>query len=460
MGWAYTWRNEILTVGSEIDLAAKGSTLCGSFAAIPGTRNRFSLGYTQGDPAAIPLLGAAADERLRQTLAWWRCWRARCSYEGVHKEEVRQSALVLKLLAYALSGAVIAAPTTSLPEWIGGERNWDYRYCWLRDAGLTVQALLGLGYDDDARDFLGWLLHATRLTWPKLQVVYDLYGRQSLEEKELSHFAGYRGSRPVRIGNAAYGQCQLDIYGQVIMAAERVVAAGGRLDGTEKRMLIGLGRSVCELWREPDSSMWEFRGPRRQYTFSKVMCWIALDRLLKLDAEGSISLKSRAVQFRRERDYIRETIETRGFNQALGSYTSELDGSQVTASLLLMGILGYQDPSDARMRGTYDLVSERLACNGLMHRYEPGYGGTKAPEGAFGICSFWPIEYLAKRGDVEEAQKLLDHVCSFSNDLGLFAEEIDPETGAALGNFPQGFTHVGLINAALAIEQARRRREC
>ena len=455
-GWAYTWGNEILTVGSDVSFAAQGTTLTGAFVAAPGTRQRFALGYNQGEPATVPPPGHSIDESLRQTLCWWHAWIDRCSYEGVHREEVRRSALVLKLLTFALSGAVLAAPTTSLPEWIGSDRNWDYRYCWLRDAGLTVQALLGLGYPDDASDFLGWLLHATRLTWPQLQVLYDVYGRTSVRECELSHFAGYRGSKPVRIGNAAAGQCQLDIYGQVILAAERVVAAGGRLDETEGYMLRGFGRTVCKQWRLPDSSMWEIRGPRRQYTFSKIMCWVALDRLLKLGEQGAISLRSQAGDFRRERDAIRQTVEAHGFNQALGSYVSELDGSKAMSSLLQAGTLGYCGPNDPRITGTLKLVLQRLSRNGLMYRYEPGYDGDTAPEGAFGICSFWPIELLAMRGEVDQAEKLLDHACSLANDVGLFAEEFNPADGSPLGNFPQAFTHVGLINAALAIERARR----
>ena len=459
-GWAYVWHNEILTVGSDAALSADGTVLSGSFVSKPGTRHRFSLGYNQGEPATIASSGKAIDERLRQTHAWWQTWIDRCTYQGPHRAQVCRSALVLKLLTYALSGAVLAAPTTSLPEWIGGDRNWDYRYCWLRDAGITVTALLGLGYPDDARDFLDWLLHATRLTWPKLHVMYDIYGRQYLKESELTHFAGYRGSKPVRIGNAAYGQCQLDIYGQVILAAERVAAAGSELDKTEGRMLRGLGRTVCEEWRDPDSSMWEIRGAPRHYTSSKVMCWVALDRLLKLEAQGKIWLGALAADFRRERDAIGVAVEAHGFNPALGSYTSVLDGNEVTASLLQMGILGYRHHNDPRMTGTFDLVLRRLAHNGLMYRYELGEDGMAAPEGAFGICCFWPIELLAMRGEIDQAEKMFGHLCSLANDVGLFAEEMDPDTGAPLGNFPQAFTHVGLINAALAIERAQQSAPC
>jgi GH15 family glucan-1,4-alpha-glucosidase len=290
-----------------------------------------------------------------------------------------------------------------------------------------------------------------------LQVAYDLHGRKCLEERELSHFEGYQGSRPVRIGNNACGQRQLDVYGNVILAAEGIVAAGGQLDRTESRMLAGFGRTVCKIWREPDSSMWEIRGPQRQYTVSKVMCWLALDRLLKLNEQGRISLGSLANRFRDERMAIADMIETRGFNRNPGSYTSELDGSQAEASLLLMGLLGYKEPNDPRMIATYELISRRLARNGLLYRYEPGYDGNASTEGTFGICTFWAVEYLAKRGEIEAAENMLDQACSYANDLGLFAEEIDPDTGASLGNFPQAFTHVGLINAALAVHRARQR---
>ncbi len=455
LGWAYMWLNEIIVLRSEVSLARVDNALAGAICVQPGGRYRLSLSYSQGDPALIPPLGGEADARLQRTLDWWRHWCSGCIYSGPYREHVLRSALVLKLLSYAPSGAIIAAPTTSLPEIIGGNANWDYRYCWLRDAGLTMQALVGLGYQDDAESFLSWLLHATRLTWPKLQVLYDVYGRTSLQEQELADFDGYRGSRPVRVGNGAFSQRQLDIYGEVVVAADAVVSGGGTLDRVEARMLAGLARTVCKQWREPDSGIWEIRGPQRQYTFSKVMCWAALDRLLKLHDRGVVDLGSPAEQFRRARAAIADAIERRGFNPVINSYTSELDGNHVDASLLLMASVGYQDARHPRMLSTYYRIRERLSHHGLLQRYEAGYSGHARQEGAFGICSFWPIEHLTRRGELGAAKALFEHLASFANDLGLFGEEIDPDTGSALGNFPQAFTHVGLINAALAIERAR-----
>jgi GH15 family glucan-1,4-alpha-glucosidase len=356
-------------------------------------------------------------------------------------------------MTFALSGAVVAAPTTSLPEAIGGQRNWDYRYCWIRDAALTMRAFTGLGYGDEAASFLQWLLHATRLTWPALQVMYDVYGRTNLREQELDHLAGFRRSRPVRIGNGAHAQVQLDVYGGILSAALDYVANGGPLQADEGRLLAGFGKTACEKWREPDNGMWEIRGAKRHYTVSKVMCWAALEGLIKLSERGCARID--AARFREERDAIAQAIETRGFNPSLGSYVSELDGDRVDAALLLMGCLGYKDPGDARMRSTFETIRARLGRDALLYRYEDGYDGLPSREGAFGICSFWAIDNLAKRGDLEEAEQAFARMLSFANDVGLFSEEIDPETGSALGNFPQAFTHVGLINAALAIAAAR-----
>ena len=463
MGWSCAWGDEIVHVHSDVDLAVEapssGTSWCGlsaTFSLAPGERRYFSLCYSKGEPAIIAMLGEDADERLEHTLAWWRHWSAQIVYEGPHRDAVVRSAVTLKLLSFSLSGAIVAAPTTSLPETIGGDRNWDYRYCWLRDAGLTMQALIGLGIREDATAFLDWLLHATRLTWPKLKIMYDVFGRSGLDERSLPHLAGYQGSRPVRIGNGAHNQQQTDIYGEVILAAHTYVAAGGLIDSAGARMLAGLGQVVCGIWRAPDSGIWEIRGARRQYVFSKVMCWTAFDRLIALHELGAIDLGDRLMSYRAEREAIAELIETRGFNTAIQSYTGELDGSQVDASLLLMSSVGYCNATDPRMRATYDLICQRLGRDGLVQRYEPGVDGLEGDEGAFGICSFWAVEQLARSGEIAQAEQQFTHLLSFGNDVGLFAEELDAQTGEALGNFPQAFTHVGLVNVALAIQQARR----
>ncbi len=455
LGWTYLWGDEVLVVHSDIALKQEGDALVGTVTLGPGERRYLSLAYTKGDPAILPPLGRHAEERIADTIAWWRDWTGRCRYTGPYREEVVRSAVTLKLLTYTLSGAIVAAPTTSLPEAIGKGRNWDYRYCWLRDAGLTTEALLATGYREEALSFLGWMLHATRLSWPELQVMYDVFGRTRLDEKELAHLAGYAASRPVRIGNDAHHQRQLDIYGEVVNAACAALAGNGRLDNESARMLTGLGDVVCRQWRESDSSIWEVRGPLRHYTFSKVMCWAALDGLLKLHKDDALVLPAAKVDlFGRERAEIEQAIERRGFNTALGSYVSVLDGDKVDASLLLMACIGYKDAGDPRMRSTYDLIHQRLGRNGLLHRYER-FDGIAGVEGAFGICGFWAIDNLAKRGDIDAAERRFRHMLSFANDLGLYAEEIDIASGAALGNFPQAFTHVGLINAAVAIERAR-----
>ena len=320
-----------------------------------------------------------------------------------------------------------------------------------------MEALINLGFHDDGRAFLTWLLHATRLTWPELQVMYDVYGRTRLTEQELDHLTGYRGSRPVRIGNGAYSQYQLDVYGEVVAAADAYVEGGGTLEPGECRMLVGFGHVVCKQWRNPDHGIWEARGEQRQHTFSKLMCWVALDRLLKLGGKGVLSLGAAADRFRGERDAIAMVIEEQGYNAQIESYASELGGDAVDASLLLMPCLGYRPADDPRVRSTYERIWQRLGHNGLLYRYERGYDRMESREGAFGICCFWAVHHLACRGDVAEAKRMFEHILSFANDVGLYGEEIDPETGAALGNFPQAFTHVGLINAAVAIERAAKR---
>ncbi len=459
LGWFCSWGHEVLHVGCEAELHQDAATLRGTATVGPGEQRAFSLSYGNGEMAVVAPLGAHAAERLTRTMAWWRTWSERVVFAGQHREAVVRSAITLKLLTFAPSGAIVAAPTTSLPETLGGGRNWDYRYCWLRDAGLTMQALVGLGVREDARAFLEWMLHATRLTRPKLRIMYDIYGRGGLAETELPHFAGYRSSAPVRIGNGAHEQQQLDVYGEVMFAACTFASDGGRIDAAGARMLRGLGRVVRQSWRGADSGIWEVRGAQRHYTFSKMMCWVALDRLLALDAMGAVKLrKIEAAACVAERNNIAALIEAHGFNEGLGegigAYTLELDGDSVDAAMLLMATVGYKPADDPRVVSTFKATVDQLGSDGLLQRYESGADGLEGDEGAFGICSFWAVEQLALRGDTAGALAAFEHLLSFGNDLGLFAEQIDGRTGEQLGNFPQAFTHVGLINAALAIERA------
>jgi GH15 family glucan-1,4-alpha-glucosidase len=415
-----------------------------------GERRYLSLTYGEEAPAIVPPLGEAARIRLARSVRWWRDWAGRCAYQGPYRDAVVRSALALKLMAYAPSGAVVAAPTTSLPEKPGGVRNWDYRYCWLRDASFTLRALFALGYDEEAQAFLSWILHATRLTWPELQVVYDVFGEAHLPESELLHLEGYADSHPVRIGNDAHGQLQLDVYGEVIDAATQFAGRGGRFDRDTSRMLLGLGETVCRRWREPDEGIWEGRSGRFHHTHSKVLCWVALDRLIQLHVAGRLRLP--VGRFRTHRDAIRAVIEARGYNRQLQSYTRTFDGDEMDASLLVLPLYGYIKGTDPRMRSTGARIQEQLARNSLVYRYETKTNDGLPPgEGAFGICSFWAVECLARGGQVEAAGQAFEQLLSYANDLHLFAEETDPDTGTLLGNFPQAFTHVGLINAALTL---------
>ena len=443
-------RGQILALQSEIPLTTgSGRGACGRARLEAGQTRTLSLTYNRWLPAIISAMGDGAADRVARSLAWWDTWIRECRYDGPYADAVRRSVVTLKLLTYAPSGAVIAAPTTSLPEEIGGTRNWDYRYCWLRDASMTLRAFDDLGFTIESEAFLSWLLHATRDTWPDLQVLYDVYGESHIPESLLEHLEGYARSGPVRVGNAAIDQLQLDTYGEVIDAAWRHVERGGQLDRTTARTLVGLGDVVVRRWQEPDEGIWEPRSGRRHRTHSKAMCWVALDRLVRLCERRHV--QGDAARFARVRDTIREMIESRGYSARLGSYVSVFDGETVDASLLLLSLMGYADPQSARMRGTRARVRERLGAGGLLYRYLNGNDGLTGAEGAFGICSFWGAEACALQGDVATARGEFEHILSFGNDVGLFAEEIDPATGAAIGNFPQAFTHVGLINAAVTI---------
>ncbi|MEX0802541.1 MAG: glycoside hydrolase family 15 protein [Candidatus Binatia bacterium] len=440
----------LLTLRSSVPLTSREDGTAYALVRLrAGETIDFSLTFAVDWLAVLPPLGERSREAIARSINWWQHWASRLKYDGPGRDAVIRSALVLRLLFYAPSGAIVAAPTTSLPERIGGDLNWDYRFCWLRDASLTVRALFGLGCAEEAEAFVSWLLHSTRLTRPELRILYDVYGNAPETERTLDHLAGYFFSRPVRIGNAADGQLQLDVYGEVIDALTHFVGSDGVLDRETRKMICGFGDYVCRNWQKPDEGIWEPRSGGSHNTHSRVLCWTALDRLLELHARGHLP-EAPIDYFHKNREEIRREIEQHAWNPGLESYAAQLDGAELDASLLLLPWYGFDQASSYRMRQTYARIRERLgAGDGLLYRYRTA----ESPgEGAFGICSFWGAEYLALGGgSAQEAREVFERLVGYANDLGLFAEEIDPETGGALGNFPQAFTHVGLINAALSL---------
>jgi GH15 family glucan-1,4-alpha-glucosidase len=386
--------------------------------------------------------------RLRATTAYWRRWAEQRAYRGPWRDAVIRSALALKLLFHAPSGAIAAAATASLPEEIGGERNWDYRFCWVRDSAFTLEALLRLGCTSEAEAFFWWLLHASQLTHPHLQVLYRLDGGERARERTLE-LDGYRGSRPVRVGNDAAAQTQLDIYGDLLQAALIYAEAGGRLDRETGRRLAGIADLVCGIWRQPDSGIWEVRSQPVHFTHSKMMCWVALDRAVRLCDAGHVPA-GHASTWRREALAIREFIETHCWSEQMGSYTRHAGGEELDASVLLGVLLGYGAEDPGRLAATVTVLRRDLGRGPLIHRYsgEDGLGGV---EGAFLCCSFWLSDALARIGRIEEATELMHDLVALANDVGLYAEELDPHTSELLGNLPQGLVHLALINAAVSI---------
>lgn len=437
-------------------LSSDGRGAGGRLRVRQGEHASFSLSFSRDAPAVVPPLGAAARARVERSERWWQDWIDGCRYAGPYQAMVRRGALTLKLLTYAPSGAIVAAPTTSLPERLGGDKNYDYRYCWLRDAAFTLRALFSLGYRDEANAFFNWLLHSTRLTAPELQVVYDVHGEARLPERTLDHLEGYRGSRPVRIGNAAWKQAQLDVYGEVLDAASLYARHGGSFDHETQRLLAGMGEVVCRRWREPDQGIWEERGQPQHHTHSKVLAWVALDRLLDLQAAGHVQVND-GEAVRRERQAIRAIIEQRGYNEHRRSYVKTLDGTELDASLLALPLYGYTEASHPRIQSTCDRIIEELGQGSLIHRQV--VMSEQESEGAFGICCFWAVECLARGGRVAAATRAFEDLLGYTNDIGLYAEEIDPATGEALGNFPQAFTHIGLINTALTLAECKEEKE-
>ncbi|MDP2344271.1 MAG: glycoside hydrolase family 15 protein [Deltaproteobacteria bacterium] len=451
----------VLTLRAEMPLHVVDGRATGSIAVGAGDVVRFAVSFAGEAPTASPLLGTVADDLLARTTAWWWRWVGHLRdptttrapvFPGSTCDAVVRSAIALKLLQYAPSGAIVAAPTTSLPERVGGADNWDYRYCWLRDAAFTAQALFGLGFVHEGEAFVSWCLHSTRTTHPALRILYDVFGRRPRPEHEVA-LAGFRGSRPVRVGNAAVDQLQLDVYGEIVQATAELTARAGHLDGEVADMLARIGGYLCAHWREPDEGIWEPRSGRRHHTHSRALCLLAVEQLIRLSREHPLRGLPFAI-LEEQRRALRDDVD-RGFSAELQSFTAELEGDTVDAALLQLGLFGVEPPDSVRMRGTLACIEERLrAPRGLLYRSEhsPEF------EGAFLVCSFWEAELLARgAGSLDDAEAVFAAAAGAANDVGLLPEEVDPLTGAALGNFPQGFSHIGLINAALAIERRRRR---
>jgi len=426
------------------------SSIRGEFILRQGESALLVLSGADKEPLVLPDR-AAVESRLEATVAFWRDWAAERAYSGPWRDAVTRSALALKLLIQAPSGAIAAAPTASLPEQIGGERNWDYRFCWVRDSALTLEALMQLGCPSEADAFFWWLLHASQLTHPRLRVLYRLDGGARATESELE-LSGYRDSQPVRVGNGAVDQSQLDVYGDLLQTAWLYGRAADGLDRETGRRLAETAELVCELWHQPDSGIWEVRSEPRHFTHSKMMCWVALDRAMRMADAGWLP-QSHSARWKAEAARIRDFVDARCWSEELGAYVRSADSRELDASVLLGALMDYQGAHDPQMTRTIDALRRGLGRGPLLYRYS-GEDGLRGGEGTFLCCSFFLVDALARAGRVDEAAEMMEELVGLANDVGLYAEEIDSQTGEFLGNMPQGLVHLSLINAAVSLGKA------
>jgi GH15 family glucan-1,4-alpha-glucosidase len=423
-----------------------------SFALRDATRALLVLGFDEREPAAFPHRDEA-ETRLDRTHAFWQQWSGERTYDGPWREQVLRSALALKLLIFAPSGAIAAAPTTSLPEVPGGDSNWDYRFCWVRDASFMADSLLELGCGAEARALLSWIMRASEDTHPELQVVYRLDGSPELPEQELP-LAGYDGARPVRVGNSATDQLQVGIYGDLLESAWLYVENGNELEEDEGRRLAETADLLCELWRTKDSGIWEDRDQEQHFTESKLMSWVALDRAYRLAADGHLPAAA-VPRWQAEAREIERFVEQETWSESRRSYTRCAGSDELDASGLLAAIVGYEAGGIERVRSTVEAIRSDLGRGPFVWRYRTD--GQLGTEGAFLACSFWLVMALAVTGSRDEAGELMEELLPAANDVGLYSEEIDPESGDLLGNFPQGLTHLALIGAAQAVTTGKAR---
>lgn len=445
---------ETVVLYSPFALAAQadGSLRC-SVKISNGDRVWLHLSYNPGSTIEVRHLTPATHEmEFEQAIVNWREWLNTCTYEGDYSSFVRRSALVLKLLTFAPTGAIIAAPTTSLPETPGGVRNWDYRYTWLRDSSLIIYTLQLIGYYHEASAFLDWLNRLEIAKHKRVQIMYSVRGECDLTEHHLQHLEGYRNSQPVRIGNGAYLQQQYDIYGEVLDATflyhQRVHKLLPKRWWDEVRFLAD---EACRCWVLPDNGIWEFRAGQKHFLYSKLLCWVALDRAIKLGIHRHD--KQRFSRWLQTREQIREVILHEGYNRQIGAFTQVIGGTALDATALMIPLLGLLPATDERVKSTISRIKEKLSANGLVYRYLTD-DGLPGREATFGICSFWLVDNLALAGRIDEARELFERLTRYAGDLQLFSEQIEPESGEFLGNYPQGFTHLALIRSAFHIAKA------
>ena len=445
-------KTEELALSSSIPFIINKDRAMTQFTLKQGEKVGFILRYGSDKPL-LPVIHNS-EAKLEKTTAYWQQQAEGCIFSGPWRKAVVRSYLTLHLLVYSPTGAIIAAPTTSLPEEIGGERNWDYRYAWLRDASLTINALAYLGHGEEAREFMKWLLSVCGKCGPKAQILYDIDFMDPLDEQVLSHLKGYRDSRPVRIGNDAYRQRQLDVFGEVLEAAYNHLNIGGHISRHAWGLLESFVNAASELWQWPDNGIWEVRGGPYHFVHSKLMCWVAVDRGSKI-AER-LGYKKNLERWRKTAQDIRDDILARGWNPQRRAFTQHYDTLALDASNLLMPLFGFLPVSDERIKSTIERTIEELNYSGLLRRYKTDEAddGIRGSEGAFLWCSFWLVRNLIRLGRLDDAIALYERLLGYGNHLGLFSEMVDPTSGEALGNFPQALTHLAVIITGIELTQA------
>ena len=439
---------DALSLFTPVETKGRDLSTIAEFTVSEGQRRQFSLSWFPANEE--PPRPIDATYAVRDTELWWTDWSAQCTYTGEHREAVMRSLITLKALTYAPTGGIVAAATTSLPETLGGMRNWDYRFCWLRDATLTLESLMRGGYYEEAMDWRNWLLRAAAGDPSQLQIMYGAGGERRLDEWEVDWLTGYESSTPVRIGNAAAGQFQLDVYGELMSALYESCHPANSSDESAWQFQSSLMDFLESGWREPDDGIWEVRGPRRHFTHSKVMAWVAMDRAIKsieqYHVEGPLD------RWRKTRQEIFDQVCDQGFNTDKGSFTQYYGSSNLDASLLMIPLVGFLPAHDPRMRGTIEAIERELLQGGFVLRYNTDetaqVDGLAGREGAFLACSFWLSDCLTLLGRDHDARQMLDRLIGLRNDLGLLSEEYDPVAGRLVGNFPQAFSHVSLVNSA------------